>query len=77
MHDEARAAAENGVKLVLAGDRKALIAARFEARETVAEIPAPRALATLPASVPTLRICGVATLSAASASTAYCRRITG
>ncbi len=45
MHDEAGSAAEDRVELVLAGDREALIAAGFVARETVAEIPAPRALA--------------------------------
>ena len=45
MHDETRAAAEDGVELVLAVDREAGVAAGFEAREAVAEIPAPRALA--------------------------------
>ena len=45
MHDEARSAAEDGVELVLAGDRETLVAAGLVARETVAEIPAPGALA--------------------------------
>src|SRR5947207_15827700 len=45
MHDETGSAAEDCVKLIFAGDRKASIASSLEARESVAEIPAPRALA--------------------------------
>ena len=45
MDDVARAAAEDRVELVFAGEREAGVAAVLEARETVAEVPAPRPLA--------------------------------
>src|SRR5579872_7210036 len=45
MHDETRSAAEDGVELVFAGDRKTSVAASLEARESVAKVPAPRPLA--------------------------------
>src|ERR1051326_4383624 len=45
MDDKARPAAKNGVELVLTGNRETLVAAGLVAREAIAEIPAPRALA--------------------------------
>ncbi len=47
MHDVAGPAAENGVELILARSRKTNVAAVLEARKTVAEIPAPGALANV------------------------------
>src|SRR4051812_40272055 len=45
MNDVARAAAENRVEFVFAGDRKARRAAVLQALEAVAVVPAPRTLA--------------------------------
>jgi hypothetical protein len=58
MDDIARAAAEDGIELVLAGGREALVAAGLVARKAIAEVPAPRALADVArerADVPDLR----------------------
>jgi hypothetical protein len=58
MHDVARTAAKDGVKLVFANDRKAGLASVFEARKPVPKIPAPRTLADIArqgADIPDLR----------------------
>src|SRR5579862_5007401 len=47
MHDVARAAAEDSMKLVLARSRKTDLAAVFQTRKAVAKIPAPGALANV------------------------------
>jgi hypothetical protein len=44
MHDETRAAAQNRVELILAGNGEALVAAGLVARKAVAVVPAPRTL---------------------------------
>ena len=75
MHDVAGAAAENGVKLVLARSRKTGVAAVLETRKAVAKIPAPGPLANIARQRSGVANLRRATFSAASASTVYCLRM--